>query len=91
MTRFLKSYDFTPEGRQKFEPYQSIKIRAGINIGNMGQLDILESLVLGQSDSGDKLRCGGLICKLVERPQPDWFGGLNIVYILIWSTYSCLL
>ena len=69
----------SPEGRQKFEPYQSIKIRAGINIGNMGQLNILEPLVLGQSDSGDKLRCGGLICKLVERPQPDWFGGLNVV------------
>ena len=51
----------SPEGRQKSEPYQSIKIRQGINIGNMGQLNILEPLVLGQSEFGDKLRCGGLV------------------------------
>ena len=70
----------SPEGRQKFEPYQSIKIGAGIQIGNKGQLNILELLVLGQSEFGDKLRCGGLVCKLVERPQPDWFWGLNVVY-----------
>ena len=46
----------------------------------MGQLIILEPLVLGQSEVGDKLRCGELVCKLVERPQPDWFWGLNLVY-----------
>ena len=39
----------------------------------MGQLIILEPLVLGQSEVGDKLRCGELVGKLVERPQPDWF------------------
>ena len=63
----------SPERRQKFELYQSIKIGAGIQIGNMGQLNILELLVLGQSELEYKLRCGWLVCKLVERPQPDWF------------------
>ena len=46
----------------------------------MGQLNILELLVLGQSELEYKLRCGWLVCKLVERPQPDWFWGLNVVY-----------
>ena len=56
-------------GSQKFEPYQSIKIGAE----NLGHLNVLELIVLGQSEFGDKLRCGELVGKLVERPQPDWF------------------